>query len=43
MSYFALIVAFAEKYREDAGIGTIIALMTPYTFTFLLMVRIFLP
>jgi len=35
MSYFALIVAFAEKYREDAGIGTIIALMTPYTFTFL--------
>ncbi|HEX9656052.1 MAG TPA: AbgT family transporter [Bacteroidota bacterium] len=35
MSYFALIVAFAEKYREDAGIGTIIALMTPYTFIFL--------
>ncbi len=35
MSYFALIVAFAEKYKQDAGIGTIIALMTPYTIIFM--------
>jgi len=31
MSYFALIVAFAQKYEKDAGIGTIIATMLPYT------------
>lgn len=36
MSYFALIVAFAQKYRPDAGIGTIIAMMLPYTLTFLI-------
>lgn len=32
MSYFALIVAFAQKYDKNAGIGTIIATMLPYTF-----------
>lgn len=31
MSYFALIVAFAQKYDEKYGIGTIIATMLPYT------------
>jgi len=31
MSYFALIVAFAEKYDEDYGMGTIISTMLPYT------------
>lgn len=36
MSYFALIVAFAQKHKPDAGIGTIIATMMPYTVTFLL-------
>jgi len=36
MSYFALIIAFAQKYRPDAGIGTIIAMMLPYTVVFLL-------
>jgi aminobenzoyl-glutamate transport protein len=35
MSYFALIVAFVEKYDKRAGIGTIIATMLPYTFIFL--------
>jgi aminobenzoyl-glutamate transport protein len=35
MSYFALIVAFVEKYDKRAGIGTIIATMLPYTFVFL--------
>lgn len=34
MSYFALIVAFAQKYDEKHGIGTIIATMLPYTVVF---------
>lgn len=34
MSYFALIVAFAQKYDEDYGIGTIISTMIPYTILF---------
>lgn len=41
MSYFALIVAFAQKYAKDAGIGTIIAMMLPYTMIFLLGWSIF--
>ena len=35
MSYFAMIVAFFEKYDKKAGIGTIIATMLPYTLIFL--------
>jgi aminobenzoyl-glutamate transport protein len=31
MSYFALIVTFAQKYDERYGIGTIISSMLPYT------------
>jgi aminobenzoyl-glutamate transport protein len=31
MSYFALIVAFAQKYDRSAGIGTLIAMMLPYS------------
>jgi aminobenzoyl-glutamate transport protein len=34
MSYFALIVAFAQKYDEQYGVGTIIATMVPYTVIF---------
>lgn len=34
MSYFALIVAFVQKYEPKAGIGTVIATMLPYTVTF---------
>lgn len=34
MSYFALIVAYAEKYDEDYGIGTIISTMLPYSIVF---------
>ncbi|MGD8413780.1 MAG: AbgT family transporter [Candidatus Latescibacterota bacterium] len=37
MSYFALIVAFVEKYDEKAGIGTVIATMLPYTVVFLVV------
>jgi aminobenzoyl-glutamate transport protein len=31
MPYFALTVVFAQRYQRDAGIGTVIALMIPYT------------
>lgn len=37
MSYFALIVTYAEKYDSKNGIGTIISLMIPYTILFLLL------
>lgn len=35
MSYFAMIVAFIERYDKKAGIGTIVATMLPYTIVFL--------
>jgi aminobenzoyl-glutamate transport protein len=34
MSFFALIVAFFQKYDAKAGIGTVIATMLPYTIAF---------
>lgn len=34
MSYFALIVAFVQQYDKKSGIGTIIALMLPYSLVF---------
>ncbi|MBN2365629.1 MAG: AbgT family transporter [Calditrichaeota bacterium] len=42
MSYFALIVAFVERYDKKAGIGTVIATMLPYTFGFLIVWTILL-
>jgi aminobenzoyl-glutamate transport protein len=42
MSYFALIVAFMEKYDKKAGIGTVISTMLPYTFVFLIVWSIML-
>ncbi len=36
MSYFGLILAFANKYDKDLGIGTIIAMMLPYSIFFFL-------
>lgn len=36
MSYFAVIVAFAQAYDEEAGIGTLIATMMPFSICFLL-------
>lgn len=36
MSYFALIVAFAEKYDKDSGIGTLISTMVPYSIALLI-------
>lgn len=35
LSYFALIIAFFQKYESKAGIGTIVAVMLPYSMTFL--------
>ncbi|MEN8228194.1 MAG: AbgT family transporter [Bacteroidota bacterium] len=37
MSFFALIIAFIQKYDPKAGIGTIIAAMVPYSVAFLLV------
>jgi aminobenzoyl-glutamate transport protein len=34
MSFFALIIAFIQKYEPKAGIGTIIATMIPYSVVF---------
>jgi aminobenzoyl-glutamate transport protein len=36
MSYFGLILAFANKYDKNLGIGTIIAMMLPYSIFFLI-------
>lgn len=35
MTYFTMIVVFAKKYDKDAGIGTLISTMLPYSFFFL--------
>jgi aminobenzoyl-glutamate transport protein len=34
MSFFALIIAFVQKYQPKAGIGTIVATMMPYSVAF---------
>lgn len=36
MSYFALIIAFLQRYEPKAGIGTVIAVMLPYSIAFLI-------
>jgi aminobenzoyl-glutamate transport protein len=36
MAYFALIIAFVQRYDPKAGIGTVVATMLPYTVLFLL-------
>ncbi|HAD64174.1 MAG TPA: aminobenzoyl-glutamate transporter, partial [Alcanivorax sp.] len=35
MPYFALVLGFARRYRSDTGIGTLIALMLPYSLALL--------
>ena len=42
MSYFALIVAFMQRYDKNAGIGTIISTMLPYTIAFFIFWTILL-
>jgi aminobenzoyl-glutamate transport protein len=36
MAYFPLILTFARRYDRDAGLGTLIATMLPYSMAFLL-------
>ncbi|MDZ4327167.1 MAG: AbgT family transporter [Pseudomonas sp.] len=36
MSYFALIIAFFQRYEPKAGIGTVVAVMLPYSIVFLI-------
>ena len=31
MAYFGMIVIFAQKYDKEAGVGTVVAMMLPYT------------
>ena len=42
MSYFPLIVAFAQKYEPKAGIGTIMAMMMPFSIAFFVGWTLFL-
>jgi aminobenzoyl-glutamate transport protein len=37
MSYFPLVVAFAQRYDKKAGIGTVMATMLPYSVTFFIL------
>lgn len=34
MSYFAIVIAFLQRYEPKAGIGTVVATMIPYSITF---------
>lgn len=36
MSYYAMIIIFAKKYDKDAGIGTLVSTMLPYSIAFLI-------
>ncbi len=41
MSYFGLILAWATRYDRDLGVGTLIAMMLPYTIFFITLWSIF--
>src|SRR5699024_11985565 len=36
MNYYAIIIAFAQKYDRKMGIGTLISVMLPYSIYFLI-------
>jgi len=42
MPYFPLIVVFCQKYVKSTGIGTLIALMLPFSVCFLVLWSAFL-
>jgi aminobenzoyl-glutamate transport protein len=42
MSYFALIIAFVQRYDPEAGLGTVVALMLPYSVAFFVVWTLFL-
>ena len=35
MPYFGVVIAFAQKYRQDVGVGSVMAMMLPYSLAFL--------
>jgi Putative p-aminobenzoyl-glutamate transporter len=37
MPYFGVVVAFAQKYQKDIGVGSLVAMMLPYSVVFLLV------
>jgi aminobenzoyl-glutamate transport protein len=37
MSFFALIIAFYQKYEPKSGLGTLMATMLPYSIAFFLV------
>jgi len=41
MSYFGLILAWATRYKKDLGVGTLIAMMLPYSIFFILTWSVF--
>lgn len=42
MPYFPLVVVYCQKYVKDTGIGTLIALMIPYSIAFMIGWTVFL-
>ena len=42
MPYFAMVVAFAQRWQKDTGVGTLMALMLPYSLALLLAWTAFL-
>jgi aminobenzoyl-glutamate transport protein len=42
MPYFPLIVVFCQRYVTKSGIGTVAAMMLPYSITFIVVWSIFL-
>lgn len=42
LPYFPLIVVFCQKYVKNSGIGTLVALMLPYSIAMLLLWTAFL-
>ncbi|MCM3611376.1 AbgT family transporter [Planococcus sp. MERTA32b] len=42
MTYFAIIIAFAQKYDKKMGIGTLISVMFPYSIIFMIVWSIML-
>jgi len=42
MPYFPLVVVFCQRYVRQAGIGTVVSMMLPYSFTFILVWTMFL-
>ncbi|MEM9234795.1 MAG: AbgT family transporter, partial [Pseudomonadota bacterium] len=41
MSYFGLILAWATRYNKNLGVGTLIAMMLPYSICFILFWSLF--